>query len=212
VGLRADEVVTRVANPFDDLYAGTPPWDIGRPQQAFVALSAKDAFGDEVLDAGCGTGELALFLAAKGHDVVGVDASGKAIERARGKAKQRALSARFVVGDALRLEKLARSFDSIVDCGLFHTLTDAGRGLYVQSLQRVLRPGGTLHLLCFSDDEPEWGGPRRVKRAELLAAFHGGWWVDAIAPARMESNISEDGARAWLLSASYEGKPVESVQ
>lgn len=201
-----------MGNSFDDLYAGTPPWDIGRPQQAFVALSAKGAFGDAILDAGCGTGELALFLAAKGHDVVGVDASGKAIEKARAKAKQRGIEARFLVGDVVKLEKIGRSFDGVVDCGLFHTLGDGQRTAYLQSLQRVLRPGGTLHLLCFSDDEPPWGGPRRVKRGELEALFSGGWWIDALSPSRMESTISEEGAKAWLLAATWGGKPLGAVQ
>jgi ubiquinone/menaquinone biosynthesis C-methylase UbiE len=197
-----------VANPFDEMYSGTPPWDIGRPQAPFVILEDQGKIGEVVLDVGCGTGDLATFLAQRGHDVTGVDASGKAIEKARKKAKDApGAQARFVVGDALKLEKLGKVFDTVLDCGLFHTFGDGAREAYTGSLERVLRPGGAVYILCFSDEEPEWGGPRRVKKQDLEAAFKGGWWIDSITPARMESTVSEEGAKAWLFAATYEGRP-----
>src|SRR6185312_4314520 len=91
----------KVLSFFDAAYEGTPPWDIGRPQPAFVQLAETGRIQGRVLDAGCGTGENALHLAARGLDAWGIDASGKAIERAVGKAKTRALRSTFVVGDAL---------------------------------------------------------------------------------------------------------------
>src|SRR5215469_9288665 len=54
---------------FRSSYAGSPPWDIGKPQPAFQA--AADKVVGSVLDAGCGTGEHALFFAARGHAVTG---------------------------------------------------------------------------------------------------------------------------------------------
>ena len=56
---------------FRDAYAGAPPWDIGKPQAIFQA--AADAIAGSVLDAGCGTGENALFLASRGRAVTGFD-------------------------------------------------------------------------------------------------------------------------------------------
>ena|SRR5579859_6297382 len=56
---------------FDATYAGLPPWDIGRPQQAYVELVQTGKIHGSVLDVGCGTGEHALYLVEHGHVVLG---------------------------------------------------------------------------------------------------------------------------------------------
>ena len=56
---------------FENAYAGKAPWDIGKPQPVFVAIAMK-VMGS-ILDAGCGTGENALFFAQRGHKVTGID-------------------------------------------------------------------------------------------------------------------------------------------
>lgn len=183
---------------FDAAYDGTPPWDVGRPQDVVVALEEGGRFGHAVLDAGCGTGENALFLAGRGHDVVGIDTSPKAIAKARAKAADRATPVDFLVADALSLESLHRLFDSVVDCGLFHVLDDRQRRRYVRGLASVVRPGGSVYVLCFSEEERTSGGPRRVTQAELRAAFSTGWHVVSIKPARFASHLHAQGAAAWL--------------
>src|SRR5437763_14341844 len=86
---------------FEGLYAGQAPWDIGKPQTPFVA--AADRVVSPVLDAGCGTGDTALFLAARGHKVTGIDFLEEPIRRARAKAAERNLKVDFLVKDALTL-------------------------------------------------------------------------------------------------------------
>src|SRR5919109_3846614 len=95
---------------FNFLYTVTPPWDIGRPQPAFVALAQAGAIRGRVLDVGCGTGEHALMAAGLGLEATGVDAAPTAIAIARGKARDRGLTARFLVWDALRLASLGEQF------------------------------------------------------------------------------------------------------
>ena len=114
-----------------------PPWDIGRPQPEFVRLAEAGRLRGELLDAGCGTGEHALLAAAHGADVVGVDVSPAAIARARAKAAERGLKARFEVGDALNLGQLGLSFDTVIDSGLFHVFDDTDRERYVASQARA---------------------------------------------------------------------------
>jgi len=194
--------VTTPAARWDSAYeAGSrPPWDIGRPQPAFVRLADGGLLRGRVLDAGCGSGEHALLAAARGADVVGVDVSPRAIERARRKAGERGIAVRFEVADALRLGELGLTFDTVIDSGLFHVFDDADRARYVTSLASVLEPGGTCYLMCFSDRQPGTMGPRRVSQEELRAAFSDGWAVTSIVAEAFEVNpgLGTPTAQAWL--------------
>jgi len=186
---------------FDTSYrTGTPPWDIGRPQAAFVRLLEAGEIRGDLLDVGCGTGEHALMAAAAGLVAMGVDAAPTAIEQARGKAAERALEVRFEVADALDMSGLGTQFDTVLDCGLFHVFDDHDRARFVASLGGVVRPGGRYFMLCFSDKQPGDWGPRRVRQDELRHSLADGWQVDAIEEAVLEITISPEGARAWLAS------------
>jgi SAM-dependent methyltransferase len=187
---------------WDAAYASsTPaPWDIGRPQPAFVRLADSGLLGGRVLDAGCGTGEHALLAAAHGADAAGVDISPLAIAQAREKAAERGLAVRFEVADALNLGQLRITCDTVIDSGLFHVFDDQERLKYIISLASVLKSGGTCYLMCFSDRQPGDFGPRRVRRDELTTAFGDGWTVTDIAAGTFEINpgFGTTTALAWL--------------
>ncbi|MGH3126011.1 MAG: class I SAM-dependent methyltransferase, partial [Streptosporangiaceae bacterium] len=154
----------------------------------------------QLLDSGCGTGEQTMLAAQHGAEALGVDISPRAIERARAKAAERGVPASFTVADALHLGELGRTFDTIVDCGVFHTFDDEGRGQYVSSLAGVLQPGGHCYLMCFSDRKPGTFGPRRVRQDELRTAFASGWVVNRISAATMDINpgLPTPAVQAWL--------------
>src|SRR5581483_6989690 len=106
---------------------------------------------------------------------------------------------------ALELGQLNRQFDTVIDCGLFHTFSDEERPKYVAGLAQVVRPGGQVHVLCFSEDEPGTEGPRRVTQQEIRDAFGRGWSVRGIAATRFEAvetadgpHFSPGGPKAWL--------------
>ena len=226
---------------WDAAYAEStpPPWDLGRPQPAFVRLAEQGLLTGQVLDVGCGTGEQTLLAASSGADALGVDVSPLALEQARGKAAARGIpavaggqigpaaaggqigpaaaggqigpgaaggqigKARFEVADALSLGDLGLSFDTVIDSGLFHVFDDDNRARYVASLASVLRPGGHLYLMCFSDRQPGTIGPRRVSEDELRAAFGEGWTILAIQADTFALNpgiFPATTAQAWLAS------------
>jgi ubiquinone/menaquinone biosynthesis C-methylase UbiE len=184
----------------DDLYTTPPPWDIDRPQPAFAALAETGAIRGRVVDVGCGTGEHALMAAGLGLDATGVDLASNALRTAQDKARDRGLTARFLRHDARHLADLGESFDTVLDCGLFHVLTDDDRSAYIDSLRTVLEPGGRYFMLCFSDKQPGYWGPRlrKLTRQEIIAAFAEGWRVDAIEAATIDITTDPDGIRAWL--------------
>jgi SAM-dependent methyltransferase len=186
---------------FDALYAaGTPAWDIGRPQSAFRELADRGRLVGRVLDVGCGTGEHALMAAAIGLDAIGVDAATTAIAIAKRKADERALTVEFMTWNALELADLGQSFDTVLDCGLFHIFDDSDRPTFVEGLRTSMPPGAHYYMLCFSDLEPGEWGPRRIRQDEIRLNFVDGWLVEAIEASMIEITIDPGSARAWLAS------------
>jgi SAM-dependent methyltransferase len=188
---------------FESSYRDKAPWDIPGPQPAFVASAER--ISGSILDAGCGTGENALYFARRGNKVTGIDFIEEAIRRAKQKAADQGISASFLVMDALALEHLPEVFDNVIDCGLFHCFSDDDRTRYVAGLASVLKPGGRLLMLCFSDEEPGTMGPRRVSKQELHSSFANGWAIESIEPVQIETlaefqaHFSPNGPRAWLV-------------
>ncbi|MEV1176611.1 class I SAM-dependent methyltransferase [Nonomuraea sp. NPDC049784] len=188
----------------EELYSAPLPWDIGRPQPAFLGLAHAGFFQGRVLDVGCGSGEHALMCAALGLDATGVDLAPIAISRAQDKARERGLTARFLRHDALRLAELGESFDTVLDSLVFHIFGDDERAAYVDSLRSVVKPDGRLFLLCFSDRQSGEGeyGPRRVTRQEITDAFADGWRLDSIEATTIDNTFIPDGVLAWLAAVT----------
>ncbi len=190
----------RSGKPWDASYRDGPaPWETGRPQPAVVRLASGGGFAGAVLDAGCGSGENTLVIASLGLPVLGVDVAETALAIAREKAADRGIEAEFAMADALQLERLERRFDTVLDCGLFHSFEADEWVRYVGSLASVTEHDGTLYVLCFSDEGPGTG-PHPVSREELEAAFSpgSGWNVAAIEPDRLEVRFNDNGVPAWL--------------
>jgi cyclopropane fatty-acyl-phospholipid synthase-like methyltransferase len=139
------------------------------------------------------------MAAELGLDATGVDLATTALQTAEEKARTRGLTARFLHMDARLLADLGESFDTALDCGLFHIFPGAHRPAYVESLHAVVRPGGRYFMLGFSDKQPGNEGPHRLTRQEILDAFTG-WQVDSIEPSTIEVTTDPDGVRAWLVS------------
>ncbi|HXY88585.1 MAG TPA: class I SAM-dependent methyltransferase [Candidatus Acidoferrales bacterium] len=202
-----------ITNFFESVYHGEPPWDIGRPQKEYMQLEQEGEIVGSVLDVGCGTGENALYLAEHGHDVWGVDFIPTAIQKAQEKAVQRHLTATFRVLNVLELHTLGRTFDTVIDSGLFHSLSDDDRPRFVDNLAAVMDRGGTYFMLCFSELAPVLDFSKlkdfmpkdfmpdlsklkpddykrlQVTQAEIKESFQDGWRINYIRQATLETRL-----------------------
>jgi SAM-dependent methyltransferase len=186
--------------PWDASYSeGPAPWDIGQPQPAIARVASRGGFAGAVIDAGCGTGENTLHIASLGLSVLGVDVAETALAIARSKAADRGVEVEFATADAFHLERLGRGFETVLDCGLFHSFNSDERPGYVASLASVTKHDGTLYVLCFRDDGPDTG-PHPVGQEELRASFShsNGWNISAIETDRIETRFHVNGAPAWF--------------
>jgi ubiquinone/menaquinone biosynthesis C-methylase UbiE len=130
---------------------------------------------------------------------MGVDVAEAALAVAREKARDRETKVEFALADAFQLERLGRKFDTLLDCGLFHTFDGEERLRYAASLASVTQHNGTVYVLCFSDHGPNLG-PHPISQRELRAAFtrNNGWDIVAIDPDRIHTRFHDNGAPAWL--------------
>ncbi len=185
-------------------YETTPPWDIDHPQGVVIELNEGGELTGRILDVGCGTGENAIYLASRGSDVVGIDFTQRAIEIAQVKAFEKKVDIQFMVGDVLELDYhfYEADFDGVLDSGLFHTLTDEERPLYVEQVAKVLKPGGLFHMLCFSVKQPGLTGPRRMSTKEITESFQKQFHINYIRDVVYESNVHDPGAKGYLTSAT----------
>ena len=186
---------------WDQVYAGGPRWDIGRPQPALLSLAEAGRIRGRVLDVGCGTGEHVLMCAARGMEATGVDLSAVAIDVARRKAAERGLPARFLRHDARQLAELGESFDTVLDSGLLVRVVDDedDRAAYLNGLRTVLAADGRYVILCFADPQP--ATPIRHLAAEdITAVFTDGWRIESIEPTTLDSLTDPHGIAAHLVS------------
>lgn len=199
------QVETGAEGGHDALYAVRPPWEIDGPQPALREVAVAGLVRGRVLDAGCGTGEHALLAAALGCEAIGVDLSEAALERARAKATERGLTARFERRDLFELGGLGERFDVVLDSLVFHGFHGGQRARYLDAVASVLDPGGRMFVLCFAEEPPNRPGRvHKVTSAQILSAFADGWHVDAIDAVTVASGLETlpDGLRGWRASVT----------
>lgn len=145
------------------------PWNIESPPQELIGLAeAGQAQPCKAIDLGCGAGNYAVYMASLGFEVTGVDVSSAAIGLARDNAKKKGVKCHFLVVDILDgLDEFTGTFDFAYDWSLLHHVFPENRKRYVETVHRVLAPGGKYFSVCFSERDAGFGGSGKVRKTPL---------------------------------------------
>ncbi len=169
-----------------------------------LVREARIAAGQRVLDLGCGTGTLTLLVERlhPGATVVGLDGDPKALEIARRKAQAAGSRIVFDRGLSYDLPYPDSSFDRVVSSLVFHHLTLEHKRETLREVDRVLAPGGSLHVVDFGPPASTWGGrlSRLALHGEHLRENLGGELVDLMSEAGFVH--AEESGRHRTLFAS----------
>jgi len=157
----------------DEIYRKLPPeqipWNVEEPPDALVQLLDRGSVRPcRAIEFGCGLGNYTRYLSGRGFDVTGVDISPTAIGIAREKAAAKGVACTFIAADVLGdLQEVEGMFGFAYDWELLHHLFPEHRKKYVENVHRKLGPGGSYLSLCFSEQDPQFGGTGKYRTTRL---------------------------------------------
>ena len=169
------------------------PFDMNETYEWVVELEAQGKIRGLILDAGCGTGDNALYLAAKGHMVVGIDISTKAIERAKEKAAEHGIKkAEFLQANICKLTGYEAKFGTVIDIGCFHSLREDDQKEYASMLKKACKARAVIYLRAFSTANTKRKGYRgpSVSEEQIRGAFSDGWRIDRLEQKDIDVKLS----------------------
>ncbi|MBI5511383.1 MAG: class I SAM-dependent methyltransferase [Deltaproteobacteria bacterium] len=186
---------------WEDRYTtGDLPWDTGEPDLHLVeVVRARKLEGRTALEIGCGTGTNALWLAHQRFNVLGVDISPSAIDKARAKLCDPDLNCRFAALNFLTTTVPTGPFDFVFDRGCFHVFDDHhDRARFAAQVAAHLSADGLwLSLIGSTEGPPRDHGPPRRSAAEVVAAIEPHLQILELRLVDFRANVPTP-ATAWL--------------
>ncbi len=160
---------------WNESYAsGQLPWDTGQPEPLLVEFATSSSVKPgPMLEIGAGTGTNSIWMAERGFDVLGVDISPLAVEKARAKMEGLALRCRFAALDFLAATPPDGPFQFVFDRGCFHVFDEPDeRQRFAARVAAALAPGGLwLSLIGSTEGAPREVGPPRRSAVEVTLAI-----------------------------------------
>ncbi|MCX4627068.1 class I SAM-dependent methyltransferase [Streptomyces sp. NBC_01443] len=185
------------------------PWDIADAQPAVIAAESAGQVSGDVIDVGCGLGDNAIFLASRGYRVTGIDGAPTAIQEAQKRARAKGLDVDFAVADATSLDGYENRFDTVIDSGLYHCLTEDNQRRYMDALYRATKPGARLHLLCFAEELPAvFPVAQRVSEKNLREIVGKQWNITLLRPVLYQTSLTPESIRQLISLAASETEDV----
>lgn len=157
----------------DKVYGEMPPedipWNMPEPPALLVeAVETGRIKPCQTVDFGCGAGNYAVWLAKQGFDVTGMDISRQAIRIAKQLTIEKGVQCRFVIADLLGdIREYHNSFEFAYDWELLHHISPEDRPAYLKNVYHSLKPAGTYFSVCFSADDPGFGGEGKYRKTPL---------------------------------------------
>lgn len=154
---------------YRDMPLAQIPWNIEEPPRLLVAAVRNRAIAPcRMVDLGCGAGNYAVWLAEQGFEVTGLDISPVAVEHARALAERRNVRCDFEAVDLLGdLSAYHGSFDFACDWEVLHHIFPEDRERFVGNVHKLLRPEGIYLSVCFSEQDPSFGGEGKFRRTPI---------------------------------------------
>ena len=145
------------------------PWNNqAAPELLVSAVTGRMPRPRTVIELGCGAGNNVTSLARLGFDVTGVDIAENAVAIACESARRAGVACRFVAADVRGdLAALAGPCDFAFDWELLHHIFPEDRQRYVANVGRLLRADGTYLSVCFSEDDPQFGGTGKYRKTPI---------------------------------------------
>src|SRR5579863_1142603 len=194
---------------WNESYAsGQLPWDTGQPVPLLVEFVTSGGVAPAAtLEIGAGTGTNAIWLAEHGFDVLGIDVSPLAVERAHAKMERRALRCRFAALDFLAAPPPGGPFQFVFDRGCFHVFDEADeRQRFAAQVAAALAPSGFWLSMIGSTEGPsrDVGPPRRSAREIPLA-------IEPVLESLelRSAEFRDHGAKAWFCLSRRRSIPTQ---
>ncbi len=172
------------------------PWDTGTPDPLLVeAIESRLITPGRTLEVGCGTGTNAIFLAQHGFDVLGIDISEVAVEKARARAQGRC---RFEVIDFLAAVPAGGPFQFVFDRGCFHVFDgDDERARFAENVAAALGEHGLwLSLIGSTEGPPRDEGPPRRSARDVINAIEPS--LELVQLRSAEFTVREERLKSWF--------------